>query len=149
MIFTGGILLSPLSTGHARLPEPHDYRLGIDEIDVQHQNLFRIANRLNADLAPGQLYEELMNLYRYTREHFTAEEALMRKWQYPDYLDHKRLHDQLLGTLNTTAAEVAREPEKLPQLQAFLANWVVGHIQDQDQRIADFLDRAPNRENTE
>lgn len=119
-----------------------DYRLGIEEIDIQHQNLFSIANRLNDTSDAEQLYDELMNLYRYTREHFKAEEALMRECGYPEYREHRQQHDELLDTLNQSAAEVVREPEKLAKLQAFMAHWVVEHILNQDQKIATYLKRT-------
>ena len=46
-----------------------DYAIGDAEVDAQHRNLFAIANRMREDMPPGRLEEELMNLYRHTREH--------------------------------------------------------------------------------
>jgi hemerythrin len=115
------------------------YCIGIEEIDAHHQNLFRIANRLQEDLPPGRLREELMVLYRHTREHFAAEEALMRAAAYPGYPAHRDQHDQLLDTLNHYATLVVRDPGQLPALRAFLADWIVEHILNQDQRVAEHL----------
>ena len=119
-----------------------DYCIGVEEVDAQHENLFRIANRLEAHLEPGQLQQELMNLYRHTREHFGAEEALMRRIDYPGYREHQRQHDTLLDALNHRVAEVVRNPPRIGAFQAFLAEWICDHILTQDQLIAGYLRRA-------
>jgi hemerythrin len=113
-----------------------EYCIGISKIDSQHKNLFAIANRLQHDLDHDQLQGELMNLFRYTREHFKTEEELMRDCGYPDYANHQRMHDGLLNSLNNFAAEVVKKPEQLPAFKQFVADWITEHILNQDQRIA-------------
>jgi hemerythrin len=115
------------------------YNVGVEEIDAQHENLFRIANALRSDLPPGRLEEELMYLYRHTREHFKAEEALMRDSGYPYYMDHRDQHDELLDNLNEIAAQIVKNPEKLPELKNLLDKWVKQHILNYDQGIAAYL----------
>ncbi len=115
------------------------YNIGIDEIDAQHRNLFQLANRLQDDLPQGRLQEELMSLYRHTREHFKAEEALMRDSGYPSYLEHRGQHDALLDKLNELAAEVVKDPAKLPTFRDFVGDWIKQHMLSHDQGIAAYL----------
>jgi hemerythrin len=120
--------------------EWHDeYRIGVAHIDDQHEQLFAIANRLHDDLDVFQLQEELMRLYSYTREHFSAEEALMREAEYPEYARHQRAHEALIEALNVRAKQVVRDPEQLPLLRKFLAKWISDHIKFDDQLLADYL----------
>lgn len=115
------------------------YQSGDDAIDAQHRNLFDIANRLQADLDKGQRQQELMNLYRHMREHFRAEEELMRGAGYPRYLEHRKSHDELLAALNDISAEVAVDPGRLPELRALVASWIDGHVLDADLEIMEHL----------
>ena len=115
------------------------YNIGVEEVDAQHQNLFRMANRLQDDFPPGDLEELLMELYRHTREHFKSEEALMRDSGYPYYLEHRNQHDALLDNLNEMAAQVVKDPAKLPAFREFVDDWVKTHILNHDQGIAAYL----------
>lgn len=117
-----------------------EYRLGIAQIDEQHQQLFRIANRVFSDLPPGDLEEALMELFRYTREHFRAEEAYMKEVGYPGLLRHRVQHDDLLDQLNEYAAKVVRDPGQMPALRAFIASWIGQHILTHDLAIARYLE---------
>ncbi len=115
------------------------YSIGVEEVDAQHRNLFHMANRLQDDLPPGELEELLMELYRHTREHFKAEEALMRDSAYPYYLEHRGQHDVLLEDLNRMAAEVVKDSSRLPAFRDLVADWVKKHILNHDQGIAAYL----------
>lgn len=80
------------------------YTMGIPEIDEDHKNLFRIAEKLvNTVESPKGMNEwsrmfvvrEGVNyLKNYFIEHASREEAYMRRIGYTDYVAHKRLHDE-------------------------------------------------------
>ncbi len=76
--------------------------VGIEEIDVQHQELFRRAERLLAGLHQGEP-EEIGGLIDFLHEyavvHFGAEEAAMRAASFPGYVRHKAEHDRFIGDL--------------------------------------------------
>ncbi len=114
------------------------YKIGIDEIDAQHEKLFSIARQLQDDLNQDQLQMALMDLYQYVREHFKSEETMMLECSYPDYKAHRQLHDDLLDNLNNHVAEIVGDPQKLPSFRLFLADWVLTHVKNEDQLLADY-----------
>ncbi len=114
------------------------YKIGSDEIDAQHEKLFSLARQLQDDLNKSQLQLVLMNLYQYVREHFKSEETMMVKCNYPHYQEHRQLHDDLLDKLNDHVAEIIVDPHKLLSFRLFLADWVLTHVKDEDQLLADF-----------
>ena len=54
-----------------------DYLIGVNEVDQQHQYLFQLINETLQCNDKTTLQLSLVKLYKYTREHFNAEEALM------------------------------------------------------------------------
>jgi hemerythrin len=114
------------------------YRVGIEDIDEEHRELVRIANRLFGELDNGQLQRELMTLRQHMLAHFHKEEILMGRIGYPRLAEHRTLHEALLDDFDHYAANVARNPEQVPGLRAFLVEWVLDHIVNHDQGIAEF-----------
>lgn len=80
------------------------YTMNLPEIDNDHKQLFRIAQRIvemvdetgNADDRTRffVVREGVKYLKTYFAEHAVQEEAYMRSIGYEHYLDHKRLHDE-------------------------------------------------------
>ena len=64
------------------------YSVNVGSLDSQHNVLFGILNDLHEAMMKGQAQkmtgELLGKLVKYTREHFTAEEALMASTGYPE-----------------------------------------------------------------
>ncbi|MCK7492479.1 MAG: hemerythrin domain-containing protein [Comamonadaceae bacterium] len=60
-----------------------DYRVGLDEVDQQHQGLVDMINRLDAAISDGEpsdvIVRLLADLKSYTHYHFSTEEHLMRE----------------------------------------------------------------------
>src|SRR5690242_236110 len=87
--------------------------VGIDEIDGQHQELFRRAARLldaiRAGRHPDELSELIRFLHAYAVEHFGLEEGWMRDVSYPGYLRHKAEHDRFISDLLALAEEHAQK----------------------------------------
>ncbi|MBI5307973.1 MAG: hemerythrin family protein [Planctomycetes bacterium] len=75
--------------------------IGNDEIDNQHKEIFKRVNKLLSAMADGRGKETIGNLIAFLTEyvaiHFNAEEALMRKHSYTDYLQHQMQHKQFTG----------------------------------------------------
>jgi hemerythrin len=116
-----------------------DYCTGDATIDAQHRNLFELANRIQAHLDKEERQRELMNLYRHMREHFAAEEGLMRDSGFPDYASHRAAHDDILTSLNRISADVADHPAQLPRLRELVADWIGRHVLDADLEITEHL----------
>ena len=62
-------------------------------IDNQHKYLIELTNNLilnsNAKVNSEIIGETLTKLYKYSKEHFEDEEALLEKFNYPKLEEHK------------------------------------------------------------
>ncbi len=121
-----------------------DYLIGIELIDNEHKELFRIvdqANRLvkSYDRASGydKILDILDNLREYTKEHFTDEEEYMESIHYEGLEAQRRAHDAFIQKLeNINLSEIDENPqESLQQLLEFLLGWLVNHILHTDKKI--------------
>lgn len=117
---------------------------GIDEIDTQHKELFRIVNSFHDKImdsrAPFALVEALDSLKSYAKYHFRTEESIMRHYGYVDYESHKAEHDQFTATLDTFIPQHEKDPDAAHEaLQCFMINWLVSHIQFRDLRYIPFF----------
>ena len=77
--------------------------LGIELVDNQHRELVSVVEELiiassEKDLS-STFINTLMFLEDYTLKHFADEEAYQVASDYPDYLYHKRLHEDLVQDL--------------------------------------------------
>jgi hemerythrin len=76
------------------------HRVGDAEMDEQHQVLFSRVNMfLNAADTISQT-KYLIDLFKFTRLHFSHEENLMRKVHYPDISLHLKEHTELVDRLS-------------------------------------------------
>lgn len=79
------------------------YRMGIEDFDNDHKQLFKIASRIidmvqqSMDDSNTRLHimrEGIKYLRSYFDNHALREEAYMRKIGYADYAAHKQMHDE-------------------------------------------------------
>ncbi len=121
--------------------------VGIEQIDAQHQELFRRAARLLDALKAGRLEElraTIEFLHEYAVEHFGLEEAWMRDVQYPAYVQHKTEHDRFIADLLDLAERLERQgPTTFTALEvnAWLTEWLRRHVSGTDREMGRFLAR--------
>ncbi len=119
--------------------------VGIEEIDDQHRELFRRAERLLEGLRRGEPEEIgglLDFLHAYVVEHFGAEEAAMREARYPGYQRHKAEHDRFIEDLLAVAADHDDEggdTEVAVRIDTWLGRWLREHVRGTDQELGRFL----------
>ena len=119
------------------------YRIGIDLIDRQHEELFRATDTLvraieaNAD---KQTFRQTITFLKdYTVRHFHDEEAYQASIHYSGMEDHKKAHRKFTGIiLDYERRFVASDFDlRLVQdLAGTLPAWLIYHVADADQRIA-------------
>ena len=76
-----------------------DCRLGIEEIDKEHEELFRLINEaqelLDQKMASEKIVTNIVDhLGRYAREHFAHEEAYMESIKDPELPRQKKEHQE-------------------------------------------------------
>jgi hemerythrin len=122
-----------------------DLAVGIEEIDAQHQELFRRAERFVAGLTEPTRQDVgilLSYLRLYCVTHFGAEESWMRQVAFPGYEHHKAEHDGFIEQI----LELSREHERRgsPGLEpmrvaAWLQRWLEEHVSGVDKTFARFV----------
>ena len=119
----------------------------ITDIDEQHIALARQINRIVEVLRQSgegeqrsKALENLLDeLYDLTRAHFTAEEAMMRQNDYPDYAAHHKEHVMLLAELVDYIREIqqGRAVLDIGSLRE-LRSWFVVHLAQADAAFASY-----------
>lgn len=112
------------------------YSIGIPLLDAQHQVLFDIANSIPETVDEKKARTCIVRLFKYAREHFTAEEAEMRKIAYPKLDEHIRIHDALIEKLSDVAISPLDTDEANLALKRFVLHWIVDHIMMRDKDIS-------------
>jgi hemerythrin len=115
--------------------------VGSTFIDNDHRKLIGLVNQLHEAMSQGQGKEILKNvlveLIKYTKEHFRREEEHMQKIQYAERTAHKVEHDKLLNEVLDLQKKFNDGSVMLTiQVSKFLREWLVTHIMKSDQKLA-------------
>ena len=119
--------------------------VGVTEIDEDHKQLIKLINRLfgaSLSLDPARVVQTVLNeLTSYVQFHFNREEALMRRYNYPDYETHRQAHQQLLESVERFQRNfvLGLAINLKEEIEVTLRDWLVVHIQDQDKQLGLFL----------
>lgn len=121
-----------------------EYEVGVPEIDEQHQNLFKMLNRLNEAMAMGEgknmLNQILFGLVDYTARHFKTEEMYMERANYPELESHRQVHIRLTDKVHEMVDRYkAGEVGLGVELLNFLQDWLKKHILGTDKKYAPYL----------
>jgi len=122
------------------------YATGIELIDSQHHQLVDLTNELyRACLSGGDerltVFKEAMSrMVDYVRFHFTAESKLLDAIKYPDYINHKKMHNDLVEEILTASNTYDDGRKFVPnKFVRTLRDWVFGHIAVYDKEYAAFV----------
>ena len=120
------------------------YSTGIQVIDEQHQELFKIVNSLRRLVQEGAdhgvigaLIGELVDC---TERHFETEEAFMGKFEYPDLTQHVAEHASMLTSLHELQDKFQDSHQAMAlMVPTFMEGWLRHHISDGDFGFVTFL----------
>ena len=122
---------------------------GYEKVDRQHKQLISAVNNLMKARRSGKGDEAVMEtldfLTGYAVKHFSDEENLQIKYNYPDYLNHKRIHGDFRKTVEGLVEQIRVEgpTEELIGMVCFTAgSWLLNHIKGDDFRMAAFVKAA-------
>lgn len=121
------------------------FNTGITEIDNQHKALLRILNKaLNVKLCTQKDDIELIlsELKSYAKFHFTYEENLFEKYNFPnsgthikEHQEFKKIIEEFCLTINTLSSN----QEYVEKLIIFLKDWLINHILNSERKYINYL----------
>lgn len=125
--------------------------LGVEYIDDQHKEMFKHIHALYNACAEGKCKSEIITLIgflqKYIIQHFADEEELQKKYNYPDYVAHKKDHELLANKVIDFAEQMKTENDVskiLIELNQLVIEWVKKHIFIADRNLAIFLKDQEN-----
>jgi hemerythrin len=122
---------------------------GHSVIDSQHKELVKAVNSLLTACKEGQASDKveatLNFLVSYTKRHFSEEEKLQKESNYPNFVNHRKLHEDFVQVVADLAAELKRAgptPIIVNKIIRNIGDWLVNHIQREDAQIAAHLKKS-------
>jgi hemerythrin len=118
--------------------------LGMQQMDEHHQKLVEILNRCYRALMLYDHVHELegvvAELLAYAEYHFRTEERLMEELGYAAAPSHTAAHRKFVYSVNNFKDRFdAGESFVAIDVLVFLKDWLVAHIQNTDQALANFI----------
>ena len=114
------------------------------EIDDQHKQWIVLMNRLHEAMTAGHgrdvLGSILDGLVTYVRVHFTNEERLMRLHHYPQYAEHKAIHDAFVIHVAGLQQKYLNGDVLMSiEVMNTLRDWLINHILAKDKLYAPYI----------
>lgn len=123
------------------------YRIGIEKIDQQHYELFKMVDRLmrviRIDKSAKQKneYVESINFMTdYVSKHFNDEEKYMTSIHYRDFKKHKKEHDSLRKVVleyKEKFEQAGYTANEIKKFSGTLVTWLIYHVAKSDLKIAE------------
>jgi hemerythrin len=122
------------------------YATGIQLIDSQHKELFTLTNELfrackGKDETLKDVFKETMGrMVEYVRFHFGAEQELLQRVKYPDYNEHKKLHEMLIRDILDAVKGYNKGEKFVPnQFVRTMRDWILSHIALTDKQYVMYI----------
>ncbi len=115
------------------------YSVGNDEIDRQHKKLFGMVNQLSDLQNPADFKKMVVEVFKYTREHFKLEEEMLIKLNYSMYAGHAQIHDNLITKLSELDKGTLETEEGKEKFKHFMFNWLTDHIMNEDMEYKKYI----------
>ncbi len=118
--------------------------IGIDEIDTQHKELFRVGRDIEqliltnaAGFTEERILDLLCELRNYTTYHFYTEEQIMRRQNAPELEAHRAQHEGFVKYINgINCIQLVAEPvEEFMKIKDYIQTWFFNHILVEDKKI--------------
>ena len=122
-------------------------------LDDEHKAFLEVVNNAvkdyyhrNLDNMPA-IFEAC---YDYVRNHFSHEEDIMERINFPDIMAHIQAHQQFIKNISELRQEYEKAETKGKRLDLmrrtadFLSDWFVGHVLSRDKLIKPHLVRLRN-----
>jgi hemerythrin len=118
-----------------------DLSVGNTLIDNDHRKIVKLVNNLFGAMEQGKSKDDLENILveiiKFTAEHFKREEEIMQRIQYADLSTHKQNHDKLFKAVLDLREKLIDGKSMLSiEVSKLLRDWAIKHILLDDKRLA-------------
>jgi hemerythrin-like metal-binding protein len=129
-----------------------NFALNIPIIDLQHLWLIFLLVEIESVIKNENNEEEFqkisMELVNFTIEHFTLEESLFIRFDYPQHIGHKKQHQTFVGLMKERFNLSSLKDQNIKQeLVDFLWDWLTVHILKEDYLYKEFLEQSNTKHN--
>jgi putative two-component system hydrogenase maturation factor HypX/HoxX len=114
------------------------YRLGDEQMDEQHKDLFVLANKLVDSGSKAELNDNIQLLYQHVKEHFAAEEDLMKQVEFHGYKGHEKEHQVMLEKITAIKDKIHCDDWQQTDVETFVDKWAK-HIINADMKFDDYF----------
>ncbi len=118
------------------------FSVGISIIDDEHKKLIGILNMVifvkGHNDNPEEIREVLREITNYALTHFATEETYMKKYNFPEYQDHKEEHRGFSVEIISYLDKMIKGNSQIAnEIIEYLKWWLVNHIQVSDKKYID------------
>lgn len=122
----------------------NNYSVNIKDMDEQHQNLVQLINgfydALQTDTELETAPHLLDGLVEYTKTHFKKEEALLKKYQFPEYEAHKTEHDDFANKIHDAYKQFhGGDKSVIGKIALMTSGWLMDHIVMKDKKYGTYI----------
>jgi len=123
------------------------YSVHDPEMDKQHKKFVDLLESLYDAMKRGggkdQIVKTINELIAYTVYHFDSEEKLMRDIGFEGFESNKAIHEDLKKQIIDIQTRINNnEAISAEQVLSFLRNWLLNHIQNEDQKFGRIIAKA-------
>ena len=120
--------------------------LNVRLIDEQHKELVDLINAFYESIRKKEpdtaILELLQGLLDYTRFHFTDEQDLMRKHNYPGLKHQLEEHKDFIQHISDCHQRISEGKLVVSlEITSYLRSWLIDHIKGTDKLLAEFLNQ--------
>ena len=121
-----------------------EYNFNVRFIDDQHKYFFRTMNKLRDCITSGNCRdtgtEIFFELAHYAEHFLIQEEIYFKDYQFPDYNQHKDLHNEFIERFVKFQKDFESDSEKIwSDMLGFLQEWFNNHILKYDKEAIQYL----------
>ena len=125
------------------------FNIGVEVIDKEHKNLFKIINKLfefreDEEKSQWACQEGIKFFKSHAVQHFADEESYMRSIGYKGLDTHRRIHEdfreKILPKLERELEETAYSEDAVSHFLGVCTGWLIGHTLIEDHAITGKID---------
>ena len=124
----------------------NSYSVGIKLVDDQHQELIKLTNKLFINCMAGReqsrtaFMDTIREAIDYVGYHFSTEEKIMERVNYPDTAAHIKEHKEFVKQVLIKVDDFKAGRITAPlSFVYFLRDWILHHVAVNDKKMGDYL----------